>query len=155
MDRADDKVKEDAPEDILRERKGTSRRGSAKPPVHRGLPSSGPQNHSNTGRKLGRQGRVVGEAERRLAGSGPARRSPVRPVPVSWPRLAGRFLPDRVLNSLLRDLTGDVWVQSLMPKSPTSGTGTSPLSILLPASPACERVTPVIHSLFSSQPSLF
>ena len=56
LDRAHDKVKEDAPEDLLRERKGTSRRGSAKPPVHRGLPSRGPQNHSNTGRKLGLQG---------------------------------------------------------------------------------------------------
>ena len=97
----------------------------------------------------------MGGAGRRLAGSGPARRSPVRPLPVSWPRLAGRFLPDRVLNSLLKNLTGDVWVQSLMPKPPTSGTGTSPLSILLPPTPACERVAPVIHSLFSSQPSLF
>ncbi|CAI9180578.1 unnamed protein product [Rangifer tarandus platyrhynchus] len=58
LDSADENVKEDAPEDTLRERKGTSRRGSAKPPVPRGLPSSGPQNRSSTGRKLGRQRRA-------------------------------------------------------------------------------------------------
>ena len=36
-----------------RERKGSSRRGPAKPPVDRGLLSTGPGNQGNTGRKSG------------------------------------------------------------------------------------------------------
>ena len=42
LDRADDKVKEDAPEDLLRERKGTSRRGSAKTTRAPRAPLKGP-----------------------------------------------------------------------------------------------------------------
>ena len=87
----------------------------------------------------------MGGAARRLAGCGPARRSAVRPAPVSWPGSAGRFLPDRVLNSLLRNLTGDAWVQSLIPRPPTSGTGTSPLYFSSRPPQASERVPPVVN----------
>ena len=39
-----------------RERKGSSRRGPAKPPVDRGLLSTGPRNQGNTGRRSGNPG---------------------------------------------------------------------------------------------------
>jgi hypothetical protein len=42
-----------------RERKGSSRRGPAKPPVDRGLLSTGPRNQGNTGRRSGNPGNPV------------------------------------------------------------------------------------------------
>ena len=62
--------------------------------------------------------RLAGGAALRLAGSGPARSNPVRPVPVSWPWSAGRFLWDRVSNSPLKNLTGDARVLSPTAEAP-------------------------------------
>ena len=42
---------------------------------------------------------MEGGAALRLAGSGPARRSPVRPAPVSWPGSVGSFILDPVSKS--------------------------------------------------------
>ena len=62
--------------------------------------------------------RLAGGAALRLAGSGPARSNPVRPVPVSWPWSAGRFLWDRISNSPLKNLTGDARVLSPTAEAP-------------------------------------
>ena len=84
-----------------RDRKEPSRRGPAKPPVHRGPLFSGPRKQGNTGRRSGNQGNpeLGGRGALRLAGSGPARSNPESPAPASWPRLVGRFLLDRVSKS--------------------------------------------------------
>ena len=141
-----------------RERKGISGPGPAKPSLD-SQPFAGPKQHGQEVRVSGKILSLVGGAELRLAGSGPARSHPVRPMPVSWPWSAGSFLGDRVSNSPLKNLNGDVRVLSPTAEAPHRSpprTGTlqvpCPFSSLPP--PACERVPPVVHSLFS-QASLF
>ena len=74
-----------------RERKGISGPGPAKPSLD-SQPFAGPKQHGQEVRVSGKILSLVGGAELRLAGSGPARSHPVRPVPVSWLWSAGSFL---------------------------------------------------------------
>ena len=100
-----------------RERKGISGPGPAKPSLD-SQPFAGPKQHGQEVRVSGKILSLVGGAELRLAGSGPARSHPVRPMPVSWPWSAGSFLGDRVSNSPLKNLNGDVRVLSPTAEAP-------------------------------------
>ena len=110
----------------IRETKGTSPKGPAKPPRDREFPLTYAENHSRRGRSQGipEDPVFLSEAGIRLAGS----RSPRPPfrrvrktvmsvrsgrsVPVSQAASAASFLPDPVWNSPVRDLIHDTWVLS-------------------------------------------
>jgi len=100
---------------------------------------------------------LVGPAALRLAGSGPARRNPVSPAPVSWPGSVGSFLLDPVSKSSFTEQPDRVCPGPVAHcRSPQSA---GPVKVPCISPPAHPRPVNAFlprssHSLFS-QPSLF